>query len=183
MKATPAQVSRYVNLAVARHPKSFMGFVPATFAHNPQLIRHLSGMGDFAGEQSTFSKVRKVVFLVVLTVAAVVAKIQIKKLEMYTATGALTGLGELVDLQNAVEISDANLIPIFAMYASGPLIQLLIGKDYPALTWAGLAGGLGYGLYTVGPSSLQAVTSAISLSKKAKSAKTLAGLIKKRRSK
>lgn len=184
-KATQQDIHRFIGLAVREHPKSFMGFVPATFSHprlNP-VVRQLAGFGEFAGDQSTFSKIRKIVWLILLAVLLVVAKFYLKKIKIYTSTGRLTGLGEIADMDDALDSVDDNLLPVFGLYASGPALQLLIGKDFPILTWAGLASGVGYGAYRTGPSAIKAVKAGMAMQGKLKNVKALAGLAKKKKRK
>jgi len=182
-KVSQQDIQRFIGMAVKKHPKSFMGFVPATFSHprfNP-IVRQLGGFGDFAGTQSTFSKVRKIAFLILLAVLLVVAKFYIKKAGLYTSTGRLTGLGEIADMDDALQSVDDNLLPVFGMYGAGPLLQLVIGKDFPALTWLGLAGGTGYGAYKSGPAVVKSIQAGASIQSKAKSLGGLLGKRKKRK--
>jgi len=97
---------------------------------------NLSGFNELGLDNlTTSSKVLKIIYLVIIAMIFGAAKwSQRKKIRLMPG---------MQDFEKPLESSKQLILPIFALLASGPVIQLAVGKDISILTWVGIASGVG----------------------------------------
>lgn len=113
-------------------------------------IPHLAGnpyaLGEF-GELSGFSKFRKYAWIALVTAGLIGSRVLLAKYSLMIERASM----QIPEIGEAFEVSKATQIPVTAMLVAGPALQLFLDKDWPILTYIGLACGMAYGAVKVGP--------------------------------
>ena len=114
----------------------------------------LAGNPHGFGELGTFSKVKKYLWLALVAGQFAATKVLMTKYstQIAAATARSPEFARALDDVMAVHL------PATALLMAGPAFQLLVNRDWPLLTTAGVAGAVGYTALKAGPSVLPVVS-------------------------
>lgn len=134
------------------HPVYIPRPMPRLAGHPAQLAGNPNGFGELG----TFSKLAKYAWLVLVGGSFIGAKVMLAK-----HSAAIEQLSrQSPEFGKALEELKGVHLPVTILLAVGPAFQLLVNRDWPMLTYAGIAGGVGYTAFKAGPSVLSVATEA-----------------------
>ena len=130
---------------VAPPPPGQIPFIRGVPPHVATRLTTFQGSGF--GELTTFSKVKKYVWIAAVTGLFIGTKVLMAKnsVQISAMKSQSPAIGEAINEITAVHL------PVTIALAGGPAFQLLVNRDWPILTYLGILGGLGYAAFKAGP--------------------------------
>lgn len=132
------------------HPVYIPRPVPQMAGHPAQLAGNPNGFGELG----TFSKIKKYAWLVLVGGSFIGAKVLLAKNSATIAQATRHS----PEFAKALEDVKAVHLPVTLLLMAGPAFQILVNRDWPMLTTAGVAGAVGYTAFKAGPSVLPVVS-------------------------